>query len=123
MTLEDLDKLAKFTDAATAFMQAMEVRQNIAGNSEIVFETTHKGEKIVSKFLMAAPINISCLLGEVRDLHEFIVKVLEKSAAQDGEPEHGASEVTQMLQAFVDSRKSVVITTDPKDLMDGGAKA
>jgi len=123
MTSEDLDKLAKFTDAATALMRAMEVRQNIAGNSEIVFETSHRGEKIVAKFLMAAPINISCLLGEVRDLHEFIMKVLHRSMEDDCAEEGRVSDVTKMLKDFVDSRKSVVITTDPKVLMDGGADA
>lgn len=125
MTQDDLDKLGKFTQVAMELMNVMEVRQNVAGNSEIVFETTHKGEKIVAGFLKAAPINVSCLLGEVRDLHEFIEKVLAQSIAQDGEPEHGESETTRMLREFLENRKSVVISADPKGLVDGngGAKA
>ena len=125
MTNGDLEQLGKFTQVAMELMNTMEVRQNVTGNSEVVFETTHKGEKIVASFLKTAPINVSCLLGEVRDLYEFIERVLVKSAKEDGEPENGAGEVTQMLQEFLDNRKPVVISADPKGLVggDGGGKA
>ena len=123
MTAKDLDGLAAFTMKAMGHMQEVEIRQNIAGHSDVVIRTTHEGEKIVERFLTAAPINISCLLEEVRVLTVFIDKVLQKSIAQDGEPEHGASEVTQMLQEHVDSRHSVATTADPKDLMGKAAEA
>ena len=123
MTDKDLDMLANFTVRATQCLQSVEVKQNFAGNSQIIFETSHAGEKAVQKFLVAAPINITCLITEVRELNAFIVKVLAKSIEEDGETTNPISETTQMLHAFVDGRKSVATTESPEQLMNGGAKA
>jgi len=127
MTDEDLDKLADFTARVMQYLEAVEIKQNFAGKSEIVFETSHKGEKTVQKFLVAAPINMTVLITELRGLYAFIAKVLAKSMEEDGEPDHPISETTKMLQEFVDNRQSIGTTESPEELMkkavDGEAKA
>ena len=121
MTNEDLDKLAQFTERAVKYLQSVEIKQDAYGRSQIIFETARSGEKVINKFLVAAPINIACLVAEVRRLNDFVDKVLESSMKEDGES--GVGETTKMLHEFVDGRQSVGTTEDPESLMKGGADA
>ena len=122
MTDKDVDMLAGFVNRAMQALQSVEVKQNFAGDSQIIFTTPHATEKLVYKFMVAAPINLTALITEVREMNSLFDKVLMKSIEEDGEPENGEGEVTKMLREFRDARKSIATTEEPEKLMGGEKK-